>query len=68
MRSEDCEVEKLSITHQKYRKSIYLNGQPKKNPNHNDNKFMRKLMNIVFYISVSFLCTFTKISISEANT
>lgn len=28
---------------------------------------MRELMNIVFYISVSFFCSFTKISISEAN-
>lgn len=32
-----------------------------------DNKFMRELMNTVFYISVSFFCSFTKISISEAN-
>lgn len=40
--------------------------KPQKNPK--DNKFMRELMNIVFYISVSFLCNFTKISISEADT
>lgn len=28
---------------------------------------MRELMNIVFYISVSFLCSFTKISISKIH-
>lgn len=41
---------------------------PKKTKNPKDNKFMREPMNTVFYISVSFLCSFTKISVSEADT
>lgn len=48
---------------------VYVPKWQKKKKKIKDNKFKRKLRNIlVFYISVSFLGSFTKISISEANT
>lgn len=56
--SEDCEVDKQSITHQKCkRKSVFLNRRKKKSRTTS----LRELQNIlVFYISNNFLCSFTK--------